>query len=141
MNLSPEALMRTYLIDVVLHGRLELIDEIARPDMLDEANAYFGGPAGRAGLRAHVVGFRRYICDLTLDIKSIVASDAQVMAWWVFSGTHTGPWLGRAPTGSTIGGTVFSFFTLQDQRIARYRVWLHADFEEPLTFDSSAPAI
>ena len=34
--------METYLTEVVEGGRLELIDELARPDMVDEANQAFG---------------------------------------------------------------------------------------------------
>lgn len=129
--------METYLLEVGAKGRIELIDELAWPDMVDEANQAFGGPPGRAGLVAHVVGFRRNISDLTLDIVEIVAGVDQVMAHWTFTGTHDGPWLGRAPTGASIRGTVFSFFTLRDGRIARYRLWLAAAFPEIVIFDSA----
>lgn len=141
MSLSPERLMETYLREVVAHGRLELIDDLAQPDMVDEANQAFGGPPGRAGLVAHVVGFRRNVGDLGLSIERIVAGDGEVMAWWSFTGTHAGPWLGRAPTGRELSGTVFSFFDLADGRIARYRVWLCAQFDEPVVFDSSRPVL
>ena len=43
--------MRTYLIEVAGNGRLELIDELARPDMIDEANQAFGGPRAATGCR------------------------------------------------------------------------------------------
>lgn len=133
--------METYLVDVVQHGRLELIEQIALADMVDEANQAFGGPAGRAGLVAHVRGFRRAVGDLRLSIDRIVAGTDEVMAWWSFAGQHVGLWLGRAPTGRKISGTVFSFFDLVDGRISRYRVWVHAEFVEPLVFDSSRPVV
>ena len=136
-RLEPEALMRTYLDQVVVEGRLDLIDRLARPEMVDEANQAFGGPPGRAGLVAHVIGFRRHIDDLDVTVERIVAAAESVMAWWSFSGVHTGPWLGRAPTGKRIDATVFSFFDLVDGRISRYRLWLHAGFEEPVVFDTS----
>jgi predicted ester cyclase len=130
--------METYLLEVVSNGRLELIDELALPDMVDEANQAFGGPPGRDGLVAHVVGFRRNVGDLQLTIDRIVADDDVVMAWWSFTGSHVGPWLGRTPTGGEISGTTFSFFDLVDGRISRYRVWLHAVFDgEPVVLDSS----
>lgn len=131
--------MRTYLLDVGGAGRLELIDEIAHADMVDEANQAFGGPTGRAGLVAHVVGFRRNVADLDVIINKIVPGDDQVMAWWSFTGTHVGPWLGQPPTGEPITGTVFSFFQLTDGLISHYRLWLHAGFGDPVTFDSSNP--
>ncbi len=129
--------METYLLEVVVKGRLELLDEFALPDMVDEANQMFGGPPGRDGLVAHVKGFRRNVADLSLTIDRIVAGADEVMAWWSFTGTHVGPWLGRTPTGREISGTAFSFFELIDGRFSRYRVWLHAVLDEPVILDSS----
>ena len=139
MTLAPKQLMEAYLLEAVGNGRLELIEDLAQPDMVDEANQAFGGPPGREGLVAHVVGFRRNIGDLRLTIDRIVAGHNEVMARWSFTGKHVGPWLGRAPTGREISGTVFSFFDLVDGRISRYRVWLHAKLDEPVVFDSSNP--
>jgi predicted ester cyclase len=139
MSLAPARLMETYLSEVVANGRLELIDELAQPDMVDEANQAFGGPPGRAGLVAHVKGFRRNVGELVLTIDRIVAGTDDVMAWWSFTGTHVGPWLNRAPTGRPFSGTAFSFFDLVDGRISRYRVWLHAAMDQPVVFDTSRP--
>ncbi len=137
--MSPTELMTTYLLEVVGNGRLELLEQLALPDMVDEANLAFGGPAGRDGLVAHVKGFRRALGGLQLSVDRIVAGDDEVMAWWSFSGDHVKPWLGRNPTGAAISGTVFSFFELVEGRISRYRLWLHAVLDEPIVFDSSRP--
>jgi len=32
-------------------------------------------------------------------------------------------------------------FDLRDGRISRYRVWVHAAFDEPVVFDSSHPVL
>ena len=141
MTMAPEQLVETYLLEVVVNGRLELIEELALPDMVDEANQAFGGPAGRAGLVAHVVGFRRNVDDLRLSIDRIVAGTDEVMAWWSFTGKHVGPWLGVPPTGKEISGTVFSFFELANGRINRYRVWMLAVLDRPIVFDSSRPVL
>jgi predicted ester cyclase len=135
--LDPHTLMRTYLDEVVGRGRLELITELAQPDMVDEANQAFGGPPGRDGLVAHVQGFRRNIDNLALTIERIDGGGDSVMGWWTFTGTHVGPWLGKTPTNQAIGATVFSFLDLVDGWIGRYRVWMHAGFEEPVVFDTS----
>lgn len=137
MTLSPKELMETYLIEVAAKGRLELIEELAQPDMVDEINQAFGGPPGREGLIAHAKGFRKNIGNLSIKIDKIVAGDDEVMAWWSFTGTHDGPWLGRSPTGDEISGTVFSFFELTEGRINRYKLWLCAELDELVTLDSS----
>ena len=139
MVTSAEQLPITYLTEVVENGRLELVDELAWPDMVDEANQAFGGPPGREGLVQHVVGFRRNVGKLRLVVERVVANETEAMAWWSFTGTHDGPWLGRSPTGEEISGTVFSFFELEGGRIRRYRVWLHANLADPVVFDSSRP--
>lgn len=137
--MQSERLMRTYLEEVVAQGRLDLIDSIAHADMVDEANQAFGGPPGRAGLIAHVSGFRRHIGDLQVTVERIVAGADAVMAWWTFSGLHEGPWLGRAPTGKPLRGTVFSLFDLVENRVSRYRLFLHAEFPESVILDTSRP--
>lgn len=139
-NREPEALMRTYLEQVVAEGRLELLEAMTRPDMVDEANAAFGGPPGRAGLIAHAKGFRRHVTELRVDVQRIVAGTDEVMAWWSFTGLHSGPWLGRPPSGKPIRGSVFSFFDLVDKRISRYRLFLVAEFPELVLFDTSRPS-
>ena len=65
-------------------------------------------------------------------------NDDSVMAWWSFTGTHEGPWLGQPPTDEPIEGTVFSLFELTGGRISRYRLWLHAGFQEPMVLDTSS---
>lgn len=140
-RMTPETVMRTYLEDVVARGRLELLDGLSSADMVDEANLAFGGPPGRAGLVAHVRGFRRNIGDLQVTVERIVSGNDVVMAWWTFTGRHTGPWLGRPPTGNPIRGTVFSFFDLVDGLIGRYRLFLHAEFPEPVVLDTSRPDV
>jgi predicted ester cyclase len=135
--MQPELLMRTYLEEVVAQGRLELVEAMSLADMVDEANQAFGGPPGRAGLVAHVKGFRRSIGELVVTVDRIVAADEAVMAWWTFAGLHTGTWLGRPPTGNLIRGTVFSLFELVDGRIGRYRLFLHAEFPESVILDTS----
>ncbi|WP_186766321.1 ester cyclase [Phaeobacter marinintestinus] len=141
MKRTPYDVMETYLTEVGGKGRFELINELAHPDMVDEANQAFGGPPGRDGLIAHVKGFRRALDAPQFSIDRIVAGPDDVMAWWSFTGTHVGPWLNRAPTGNPVSGTVFSFFELREGRIARYRLWLCAMFDTPVVFDSSRPQL
>lgn len=141
MTRSAHDLMHTYLTEIAIKGRLDLISEIAHPDMVDEANQAFGGPPGRAGLEAHIRGFTRAFDDLETTIHRIVAQEDAVMAWWEFTGTHVGPWLNRAPTHGPLSGTVFSFFTLEHGKISHYRLWLCAMFDPPVVFDSSRPEL
>ena len=131
--------METYLIEVGQNARLDLIKNIAQPDMIDEANRAFGGPAGRDGLVSHVKAFHRQIGEIKIEIKQIVGNESEVMAHWSFTGIHRGPWLGRKATGKEVSANVFSFFTLKSGLISYYRLWLHAMLDVPVIFDSSRP--
>ena len=73
--IDSKKLMEIYLLDVGQNGQLDLIETIAQPDMIDEANRAFGGPAGRDGLIPHVKKFRRQIGELKLEIKQIVGKE------------------------------------------------------------------
>ena len=139
--MDSKKLMETYLIEIGQNGRLDLIKDIAQPDMIDEANKAFGGPPGRDGLIVHVKTFRRQIGALKLDIKQIVGNENEVMAHWFFTGLHKGPWLGREATGKEISANVFSFFTLKEGLISYYRLWLQAMLDKPIIFDSSTSKI
>ena len=135
---SAADLMRTSLYDVAIGERLELIDEIAALDMVDEANTVFGGPEGRAGLVAHVRGFRKHIQDCQIEVHRIVGASDEVMAWWGFEGLHIGPWLGKKATHQAVKGTVFSHFEVRDGLIERYRLYLNAEFTDAVAiFDTS----
>ncbi|UYV35828.1 ester cyclase [Rhodobacteraceae bacterium D3-12] len=143
--MTPTELMETYLHEVGGAGRLDLIETLAQDDMIDEANRAFGGPEGRAGLLAHVKGFRRAIGDVRYEIGTIAAGTCaagqhagaeEVMAAWRFSGRHEGDWLGRKASGGPVSGDVISIFTLRGGLIAHYRLWLCAAFGEGAARDT-----
>lgn len=135
---APAEVLRRYLEEVAIQGRVELIDELAHPDVIDEANQMFGGPAGREGLVAHVVGFRRNISDARYTIERIVGDDRTAMAWWRFTGTHVGPWLGVPPTNGPVSATVFSLFEVSEGRVERYRLYLRTDLDGGRVLDTSS---
>ena len=137
---TSEALMRTYLEQVTGRGRLDLIEGMAHPDMVDEANLAFGSRPGVAGLRAHVKGFRRNIHDLELTVQRIAGGRDSVIGWWSFRGRMVGPWLNRKPTHAPCSATVVSCFDLRDGKIARYRLYMLAELgAETVVLDTSAP--
>jgi predicted ester cyclase len=74
------------LVTVVFNeGRLDVLDQLYQPGLI--------GPA-----RAWIEQFRASFSDLEMTIVSLVADDDTVVVRATCSGTHTGPWLGHAPT-------------------------------------------
>lgn len=128
-----EQIMRTYLEEVVANERLDLIPEIAGESMVDES----AEASGRDELVAHVKGFHEVLTDHTITIRKIMATETEVMAWWTAEGTHVGDLLGVDPTGRRVAGHAFSFFSISDGRISRYRFFVMVDFEPPVYYDST----
>jgi hypothetical protein len=67
-DVNSETLMRTYLEEVVAKARLELIEELAYPDMVDEANQAFSGPPGERAWW-HRLGISLPTTRRTLDVS------------------------------------------------------------------------
>ena len=75
------------LVDEVLNGRrLDAIDELFAPELAAEA-------------RAWIAPFLASFPDTHMEILDVIAEGDRVAARFVCSGTHTGEWLGHAPTG------------------------------------------
>jgi steroid delta-isomerase-like uncharacterized protein len=135
-----EQIMRTYLQEVVAKGRLDLIPEIAAENMVDEVIEAEGGPPGREGLIAHVMGFHADFPSRTITIRKILANDDGVMAWWTAEGTPATEFGGVPPTGKRVLVHVFSFFGITDGKIFRYRLFAHFGFDTPVVLDTTPAA-
>ncbi len=132
-----EQIMRTYLEEVAVKGRLDLIPELAAENIVDEAAVAEGGPPGREGLVAHVTGFLAALPDRIITIRKILANDDDVMAWWTCEGTPVTEFAGVPPTGKRMFGHVFSFFNITDGKISWYRFFAHVGFDTPVGVDTT----
>ena len=99
-------LMCTYLTEEAAEGHIELIDELANPDMVDEANQAFGGPPGADGLRiqSRVNGSLMQdasTADMLFDVAETIALLTECMTLepgdLIASGTPAGVGYARTP--------------------------------------------
>ena len=81
-----KAVVRRLVGEVLNGGNLDTIDQLYAPDLAAEA-------------RAWIAPFLASFPDTRMEIIDLVAEDDRVAARFVCSGTHTGEWLGHAPTG------------------------------------------
>lgn len=133
MNSSPatnKEVVRTYIERIVGLGELDLIDELARPDMVQwdlnggTMTETRGWPDGTEGLRYHVAGFRASFPDLRTEVVSLTAEENRVAVVWRATGTHLGPFQGLDATGKVATSTVSSHFTFEDGKVSEY-FWVH----------------
>jgi predicted ester cyclase len=81
-----KVLLRRLIEEVINQGRLEVAEELFSPQL---------AAAERHGFTA----FRAAFSDWHMELVDLVAEDDKVVGRFRCSGTHTGPWLGIAPTG------------------------------------------
>ena len=90
-------------------GEFGVIDELYATDYQGPLP---GSPAGPEGERQHVAMIRSTFSDLEMRIDDLVAEGETVVLRGSMSGTDTGGFMGRAPTGRRVtfwGVTVYHF--------------------------------
>jgi predicted ester cyclase len=99
-------------------GRVELLDEIMVEGVVDHGAE--GQSGGRQAVKDAVRMIRGAFPDLQTVESDIVAQGDKVVRRWVNEGTHTGNFLGLAPTGNHIRVTGINIERIVDGRIVEY---------------------
>ena len=111
--------VRRMFDEVVSIGKLELIDELFDPDFRSETAQ---GPLDLEAFKAFVAAWREGFSDLHAEVGDLVAEDDRV-AWSVrATGTHTGEFMGIAPTGRSIDFDSLNIGQFRDGRAYRHKV-------------------
>lgn len=97
-------------------GDLGAVDEYLTEDYVDH-DPPLGGPATREGMRRAGALCRQGCPDWHSDMHMLVGEDDIVVELFTASGTHTGEFLGVAPTGKTLTLPGINIFRLRDGRI------------------------
>jgi steroid delta-isomerase-like uncharacterized protein len=113
---AAAALVRRFIDTVWNRGDPDAADGLVTADYLD--HAYSGG--GLGGLKAALRELGTAVPDHSQVIEDLVASGDRVMARIRLSGTHGGPFRGRAPSGKAIDVRVARWFRVADGRIAEH---------------------
>ena len=91
--------------EVINGGDLDAVDRLYAPEIA-------------AGARAWVVPFRAAFPDVRMETVALVGEGDTVVGQFRCSGTHTGPWMGRPPTGRAFRDVrEVYWFTVRDGRI------------------------
>lgn len=101
---NKEAVTR-WVTEVINGGNLGVADEIFSPELAEEA-------------RQWVIPFRASFPDVEMRIVDMVEEGDSVAGRFLCSATHSGEWLGRAPTGRRFQDVDEAyFFTFRDGKI------------------------
>ena len=102
-------LIRRFYEEAWTRGEFGVIDHLFAGDYIC---SFPGSPPGPEGERRHVAMMRATSPDLQVTVDDLVAEGETVMARLSLSGTDTGGFLGRPPTGRRVtywAVTVFRF--------------------------------
>ncbi len=107
-------------------GRLELADELIAPGCVDHG-LQTGPPAAGPGpgtgpeaIKGVVRWLRGAFPDLAYDVEDAFGDSDRVALRCITRGTHTGEFLGHAPTGRSFSAQQIHIFRIQDGRIAEH---------------------
>ena len=110
--------------EVLKQGNLGLIDELFSADVVDHSNLPGFSP-GREGIRQMIAMYRGVFTNAQVDVKDKIAEGDKVVSRCTISGTHTGEYLGIAPTGKQITITVLGMDRVVGGQVVEH--WEHFD--------------
>src|SRR5438874_1835366 len=121
---SNKAVVRRIGDEFWNQGRVEVLEEVFAADVIDHYPAP-GQPAGRDGVVALNVGFRRAFPDMRMTVDDVIAEGDRIAWRWTAQGTHQGELMGIPATGkpATVHGVSVDRF--MDDRIVER--WLNLD--------------
>ncbi len=105
-------------------GRVELLDEFIRPDMVEHSNAPLMGK-GLEAMKQRLAAIRGAFPDAHLEIEDLAASAGKVWWRWRFTATHQGDFMGVAATGKRIETTGVNIERIEDGKIVEH--WSFSD--------------
>ena len=111
-------LIRRYYEEVLNQNRLEVLNELSRPDHV-EHNPLPGQGQGLEGLKQRVTAIKQaFNPRFTLD--HVIAESDKVAVMWTNSGTHQGEWFGVPATGKTVTIQGIDIHVIRDGRMAEH---------------------
>jgi predicted ester cyclase len=103
---QSKAVARRFIEELWNGRRLELADELIAPDcvthQLRSGAEDEGTPRTPEVIKQHVAGWLAAFPDLRFTVEQMIAEGDLVATRCRMRGTHTGAWLGVAPTGRDV---------------------------------------
>ena len=117
MESNKQVVKRIYQ-DVLNGRRLGLLDELVRPDYI-ENDPLPGQGEGLEGLRGR---YQMLIdaLDPTFTVEDVIAEGDRVVVRWINSGTNVGDFLGIPATGRSFSIAGIDIYRLEDGKLAEH---------------------
>jgi predicted ester cyclase len=99
MSEQNKRLVRRALQEIYAKGNFELANELVHPDFVDHEPAHPEQPTGPESVKQTARRLRRAFGGLRFAVEDEIAEGDKVVQLVTMSGRHTGPLMGREPTG------------------------------------------
>jgi predicted ester cyclase len=110
-----KALIRRFYDEAWNRGEYGVIDELFASAFVAPTPEASAGPESE---RRHVATIRAVFPDLRVQVEELVAEGETVVVRWTMTGTDTGGFMGRPPTGREAQFWGVDFFRFAGRRIA-----------------------
>jgi steroid delta-isomerase-like uncharacterized protein len=116
MSLEENKAIVRRFVEAYNNRNLDAFDNLLAPDYLDHTSQ-----VGPEGLKQLInIAFKAFP-DFHETIEDIIAEGDKVWARITFTGTHTGEWMGIAPTGKKISVEMVDIFKIANGKLVEYR--------------------
>jgi steroid delta-isomerase-like uncharacterized protein len=100
-------------------GNVDAVDALVADDYVDHQPVP-DMPAGKAGFAELIRLWHTGFPDITETVEDLIAEGDRVVGRFTFRGTHTGEFMGIAPTGRKVSMTGIDIVRVEDGRIAEF---------------------
>jgi steroid delta-isomerase-like uncharacterized protein len=100
-------------------GNMAAADEMLDPNYVDHSTLATQAP-GIEGFKGRIAGLRKTFPDSRFTIEDIFADGDRVAFRWTITGTDTGGFMGRPPTGKSVVVTGINIERIADGKVAEH---------------------
>jgi predicted ester cyclase len=120
MSEHNKRLARRALQEIYAKGDLELADDLVHSDFLDHEPAHPERPTGPESVKQTVRSLQSTFGGLRFEVEDEIAEGDKVVQRVVMSGRHTGPLIGREPTGKEFAVRHTYIWRIADDKIVEH---------------------
>ena len=120
-----KAIARRWSEELWSKGDLAVADEIVAANYVRHDPGDPFAAKGPEDVKRLVMGLRAQMPDLHITIEDLVAEGDKVVSRYTATGTHTGEFEGRAPTGKQTKATAIQIFRIVDGKVVES--WTNRD--------------
>lgn len=114
---EPREVARRVIEEIVGEGRLDLVETLFAPDLVEHQR---DAAQGANGARSLFAGLRRAFPDLAVEILHLDVVGERAWVHFRARGTHTGPLGDIPPTGRAFTTEVFDLLRVVDGRVVEH---------------------